>query len=56
MNYPDANHLLKKRDRKTVARANEWKALWTPSDSEVSILVKTIAAYFRNGSYGKLFV
>jgi hypothetical protein len=53
MNYPDANHLLWKNDRKAVARVIEWEAFRTLSDSEVSLSVRITEVYFRSGNYGK---
>jgi len=53
MNYPDANHLLGEKDRKEIVFGIEWITFRTLPNSEVSILVKIIVAYFRNGNYGK---
>ncbi len=52
MNYWDANQLQRTNIYKL---AEDMESLRTPSKKGVSVLAKTIEAYFKNGNYGRFF-
>jgi hypothetical protein len=53
MNYLDADKLLERNKHRLSAHADDRADFWTPPNKGVSILAKTIAAYFRSGSCGR---
>jgi hypothetical protein len=55
MNYQDASQLYDRRDHRVVNRIHKAN-FRTLLNKGVSLLVKTTAAYSRNGSYGRFVV
>jgi hypothetical protein len=56
MNYLDADQLLERKKNRLAVCVADRADFRTLPNNGVSILAKTIAAYFRNGSYERFFV
>lgn len=56
MNYLDANQSIERRDRRLASNRVDKTDSRTPPGKGVSILVRTIVVYSKNGNYARFAV